>query len=282
VRSNGSTPLALIQVLSRAAVDPTYLDLLLTDPVRATEAYSLTASQRLSVERLTRESFYEALGGVVSHWFAPVRVTPRILALPEWDDTPTAGSEIGLRLRRGWPFGNGTHPTTQLCLRALETFLRPGDSVVDLGTGTGILAIAAARMGASRVLALDTEIDAVADARYNIELNAVQAVVTVEHGSLERALATPGEAPILWDIVVVNLAMPTILDLLRERLSSTLRGGGTLVLAGFRHHEADFLRQALGHTPLVPFAEDRIGSWMSLVCRKGADLAERGRETNQC
>ncbi|MBI3362864.1 MAG: 50S ribosomal protein L11 methyltransferase, partial [Chloroflexi bacterium] len=116
--------------------------------------------------------------------FLPIRIGRRLIVVPTWLSPELAPDDVPLRLDPGMAFGTGTHPTTQLCLAAIESYLRPGDSVLDLGAGSGILAIAAAKLetfhGTSppgRILALDIDDDAVRVARENIAANGVAASV---------------------------------------------------------------------------------------------------------
>src|SRR5262245_53506681 len=112
------------------------------------------------------------------------RIGARTVIVPSWlDYTPQPG-DVVLRLDPGMAFGTGLHPTTQLCVQFLERYVKPSDHVIDLGCGSGILAIAAAQLGAASVLALDTDPIAVTATRENVRYNAVDDRVRVELGSL--------------------------------------------------------------------------------------------------
>src|SRR5436305_5708489 len=105
--------------------------------------------------------------------FKPLRVGRRLMIVPAWLNPPLAPDDLVIRLDPGMAFGTGTHPTTQLCLEAIERHARPGAAMIDLGTGSGILAIAAARLGPSQVLALDVDPEAVRVAGENVLANGV-------------------------------------------------------------------------------------------------------------
>ena len=116
--------------------------------------------------------------------YAVLRVGERIVIVPSWLEHTPAPEDVVLHLDPGMAFGTGLHPTTRLCLRLLERYTRPGQRALDLGTGSGILAIAAARLGADAVLALDNDPVAVAVAAENVARNGVSERVTVAEGSL--------------------------------------------------------------------------------------------------
>jgi ribosomal protein L11 methyltransferase len=115
-----------------------------------------------------------------------LRVGRRLVIKPTWRDYDPLPDDLIIELDPGMAFGSGLHPTTRLCLEAMEGFLRPGSSVLDVGTGSGILAVAAARLGASHVLALDTDPLAVRVARENVALNKVEDVIRVEAETVQK------------------------------------------------------------------------------------------------
>lgn len=120
-------------------------------------------------------------------YFHVHRPGQRVVIVPSWRRYRAAESDVVVRLDPGMAFGTGLHPTTQLCLREMERCLAPGMRVLDLGTGSGILAVAAARLGASHVLALDVDATAVGVARENVRRNRVARKVTVALGTLPLA-----------------------------------------------------------------------------------------------
>ncbi len=166
------------------------------------------------------------------------RIGKRTVIVPAWEDyTPTAGEAV-IRLEPGMAFGTGLHASTRLCLAALEMYLEPGATVLDVGTGSGVLAIAAAKLGATSVLALDADPVAVAVARENVVSNKVASQVTVRHGSLPGGyvpmhFASGEELSLLdsgqFDLVLVNILAPVIIGLapaLAARLSPCANTAG--------------------------------------------------------
>ena len=159
--------------------------------------------------------------------FPATRISDRFWIVPTWHPVP-AGADIVVRLDPGVAFGTGTHPTTQLCLAWLEAHLREGARVLDYGCGSGILAIAAARLGAGDVTGVDIDDQALAAARTNSAANAVVA----------RYTAPDALGPGRFDIVVANiLSIP--LKLLAPALLARVAPGGALVLSGILQRQAD-------------------------------------------
>ena len=130
-------------------------------------------------------------------YFKPVRVSERLTIKPTWEEyTPESPDEKIIELDPGMAFGTGTHPTTSLCLRTLETVIQGGEEVIDVGTGSGILAIGAIKLGAKHVLALDLDPVAVISARENVELNGLEQQITVKESDLLSVLGSQG--PCTW------------------------------------------------------------------------------------
>ena len=123
--------------------------------------------------------------------FHPLRTGSRTVIVPTWRSYDPSPGDVVIELDPGMAFGTGHHPTTTMCLAALEELVSPGCSVLDLGCGSGILSIAAAKLGASGVLALDIDATAVETAAANVRQNGVEAAVTVDEGTLPHASPRP-------------------------------------------------------------------------------------------
>lgn len=182
--------------------------------------------------------------GWVEMWRAhakPVRVG-RLTVQPAWMPPRIRPGQVLVKLDAGQAFGSGEHASTQLCLAALERYLQGGETVLDLGTGSGILAIAAARMGARRVLAIDDDELAVSTARANARANGVMRTVAVRHASgLNRVRLRA-------DLIVANLT-PEILAGVLSQVGRCLAPGGRFVGSGFgpaRVAEVERLTRASG------------------------------------
>lgn len=161
--------------------------------------------------------------------FDPIRIASRLWIVPSWHSAPDP-SAINLVLDPGMAFGTGSHPTTRLCLEWLEQNLLPGETLLDYGCGSGILAIAAARLGAREVHGLDIDPQAVQAARDNAATNQVQACFEVASTAAEGS----------YDRVVANiLANP--LRLLAPAITARVRPGGFLALSGILETQAEEL-----------------------------------------
>ena len=164
--------------------------------------------------------------------FEPIQISSRLWIVPSWHEKPDPEA-ITLELDPGLAFGTGSHPTTRLCLRWLEQQIKGGEAVLDYGCGSGILAIAAAKLGGSPVLGIDIDPNAVEQAKFNATNNSVQA----EFSDTRAPLSFHA------DLVVANiLAQP--LKLLAPLLASHCRAGGRIVLAGLLDSQDEEVAQA--------------------------------------
>ena len=187
-----------------------------------------------------------------------VRVGQRMVIKPTWQEYNPQPDDVVVVLDPGMAFGTGLHPTTRMCLQALEKHLKPGDAVLDLGTGSGILAIAAAKLGASSVLALDNDPLAVRTALTNAKSNEVPNVVTVELGSLDEAA---GE----FDLVLVNILARVIIELADQGLMDRVRPNGRIVLAGIVVEQEAAVVAALREHRMEVVERRQEKDWVALV-----------------
>jgi ribosomal protein L11 methylase PrmA len=282
-------------ILARALTDAEYRKLFFGDLDLALEGYDLSSEERSALGEVSPEYLYARLGKQAAHKLLPVRVGRRLVILPAGFDYPLDAGELAIildqsrtdavvKIKDGTPanpdrspisaesplaFGAGTHATTRLCLEALEDYLRPGDTALDLGSGSGVLAIAAARLGASDVLALDRDEAAVRVAGEHVALNQVGHIVRVECGSLERVLPqSEGAAGFCAQFVVANLSTPVILRLLQEGLEWALEPGGTLILSGFTNDDAEQVEGALRAAGLEPLERRGVDDWRAIIARR--------------
>lgn len=162
--------------------------------------------------------------------FDPIRISERLWIVPSWHEAPAGDDLIALQLDPGLAFGTGSHPTTRLCLRWLEDRIQGGEQVLDYGCGSGILAIAARKLGAGEAIGVDIDPVAVEQARQNAAANDVSA----------HFMDSAEPLQVKADLVVANiLASP--LKVLAPLLANHCRAGGRIVLAGLLDSQADEL-----------------------------------------
>lgn len=196
--------------------------------------------------------------------YHPVRIGRRVLIRPAWVPLEIAPDDVEIALDPGMAFGTGTHPTTQLCLEALEARIQPGAQVLDLGCGSGILAIGAAKLGAHHVLGLDIDPVAVDVARANSASNGVADRVTIEQGSLENIITSARR----FDLIVVNILARTIIQMCDEHLGQTVRPGGIAIFSGIIADQAADVEAALVRTGLTPIHRRQQGDWVAIEARR--------------
>lgn len=193
-----------------------------------------------------------------------LHIGQHLVVKPSWQTYTPDPKDVVVELDPGMAFGTGLHPSTRLCLTALEKYLIRGMKALDVGTGSGILAIAAAKLGANSVLALDTDPTAVKVARANVAANKVEHIVSVQSGSLPT-LEPQGQA---FDIILVNILAETIVELLDEGLVHRLKEAGLIVAAGLIKSQETMVTEALNaqDVNIVECLQER--DWVALVGRK--------------
>lgn len=202
--------------------------------------------------------------------FHPHRAGERTVIVPTWREYEPVEGDIVIQLDPGMAFGTGLHPTTRLCLRELESMVTPGMTILDVGTGSGILSLTAAKLGAARALGLDIDPVAVAAARENVSLNDLASVIEIQEGSLPRDGQDPwGRAREGWpeegfDLVVANVTADVLAEL-AQPLSQALRPGGMLIGSGIiseRFTEAAYALMGVGLRLVDAVSE---GDWRAVV-----------------
>lgn len=201
--------------------------------------------------------------------YHPIPIGNSLLILPPWYEQDEPGRHP-LIIEPGMAFGTGTHPSTQLCLTLLETYIQPSDIVVDLGCGSGILSIAAARLGSRAAFAFDIDPDSVKITIENAERNAVASQVRAFHGSLE---AIPGilegagveSSPAL---IMANILAPILEEMLSSGLADLVQDDGLLILSGILADQLPHLIELAGEKGLRSVEIRGQGEWRAVVLRK--------------
>jgi ribosomal protein L11 methyltransferase len=213
-----------------------------------------------SVE-LTAKPLYEEDWAVSwREFFGPVDYGGRLVIVPSWVEKDLPAGKEPIRLDPGQAFGTGHHETTRLCLAALEEYVQPGARVLDVGTGSGVLAIAAVKLGAASVLAIDVDPVAVRVAEENCVANGVAAAVEIRTGTLA---GDEGE----FDTVVANISTQANLAFLAA-YSRVLADGGALLLSGILEEDAARFREAAPAAGLATVDMRLDRDWSLLVLRK--------------
>lgn len=201
-------------------------------------------------------------------YFKPVRISDRLVIKPVWEMLETGPDDIVLELDPGMAFGTGTHATTALCLRALEKRIKPGMRLIDVGTGSGILAIAAAKLGASQVLALDLDPVAVTSAGDNVGRSGLADRIDVRESDLLQVLREKNSAFALpADLIVANLLAEIVLSFVTEAYDA-LAPGGIYITSGIITRKRQAVQDALVEAGFRIAAVDTEGDWVAITAEK--------------
>jgi ribosomal protein L11 methyltransferase len=196
---------------------------------------------------------------------APRLVGDRIVVKPSWTEWPSDPSQIVIEIDPEMAFGTGEHATTRGCLRLLETALRDSDRVLDVGSGSGILAIAAARLGAGEIIAVESDPDANINARDNIERNSVGDRVRLIEGTADASLmADLGE----FDVIIANILSSVIRPLLPAFRSALAGTGGRLIVSGILREEHQAVVTDAESAGLSVVRTDEEEEWWSALLRR--------------
>jgi ribosomal protein L11 methyltransferase len=196
--------------------------------------------------------------------YQPVRLGQRILVRPLWVEVEAQENDIMIALDPGMAFGTGTHPTTQLCLEALERQVSASIDVLDLGCGSGILSIAAAKLGAGKVIAVDIDQLAVDATIENAEVNGVAEKIHAYQGSLETVITSARR----FDLVVVNILAKIIIEMCDQHLGDTVRPGGKAIFSGIIAEQTEAIEAALRKTGLEPTGRYQQTDWMVIEAKR--------------
>lgn len=195
-------------------------------------------------------------------YYHPVKISKRFTIVPTWETYhPVSSDELIIELDPGMAFGTGTHPTTVMSLQALEKMVKPDHRVIDIGTGSGVLAIGAALLSAKEVYALDLDEVAVRSANTNVKLNNVQDVVTVEEGNLTDKVDAPG------DVVVANILAEVIMSFTDDAFK-IVKPGGSYITSGIIESKKNDVKAALESSGFVIEDVMMMEDWVTIVSKK--------------
>lgn len=194
-------------------------------------------------------------------YFHPLRVGTHLVIKPSWESFRAVPQDIVIELDPGMAFGTGTHATTTLCMEMLETYLKPDMSVIDVGTGSGVLAITAAKLGACSVLAVDLDPVAVRVASENIAINKVVAQVDTLQGDLLQHVTQPA------DMVIANIIANVIIGMATDVVHS-LKPHGLFLASGIIDERLAEVEAAIRQVGLAVIEIRQKDGWAAIIARK--------------
>ena len=198
--------------------------------------------------------------------YRPIPIVEKLLVMPARIEQEDA-SRLTVKIDPSMAFGTGTHPSTQLCLELLEVYTQQGNAVIDVGCGSGILSIAALKLGASKAICVDIDAAAIKATLENSRANGVDDAVETGLGSVDEVRAktfSVNQAP----VVLANILAPVIIRLFDGGLAQLVTPGGVIILAGILDEQGASVRAA-GEAHGLTFVEERhIGDWVALVMRR--------------
>ena len=201
--------------------------------------------------------------------YKPVRVGTRVVVRPPWQEYDPTGDDLVVLLDPGMAFGTGTHPTTQIALRLLETLELTDRTVFDVGTGSGIIAIAAAKLGASKVDGVDIDAVSVRQAQTNIDLNDARPTVSIWQSAMEPEV---GAVPV-YDIVVANIIARVLVEI-SERIVAAVSPNGPLILSGIIDSKEESVIERYRALGFELVARQQIEDWIGHIWhRTEADVS---------
>lgn len=193
-------------------------------------------------------------------YYKPTKIGQRIVVKPTWEDYKRENGELIIELDPGMAFGTGTHETTSMCIRELEKYVNEDSKVFDIGCGSGILAIAAAKLGAKEVLAVDLDEVAVKVSKENVEENNVSDSVEVRHGNLMDVVKDRA------DVVVANI-IADIIKILAKDVHNFMKKDAVFISSGIILDKVDEVKESLIENGFEIIDIKKLGEWSAIVSK---------------
>ncbi|MBP7228020.1 MAG: 50S ribosomal protein L11 methyltransferase [Longilinea sp.] len=198
--------------------------------------------------------------------YRPIPIGQKLLILPAWIEQQDS-QRVAVKIDPSMAFGTGTHPTTQLCMQAVETYVQPGQPVIDVGCGSGILSIAALKLNASHALAVDIDPAAVLSTKENAAANGVSECIEVGQGSVQEVLE--GQFSIRHaPLVLANILAPVLIRLFQAGLAELVMPAGVIVLSGVLDTQAAGVIAAAEAQGLHFVEQLQMADWVAIVLRR--------------
>lgn len=195
-------------------------------------------------------------------YYHPVKISSKFTIVPTWEDyEPVSSDELIIELDPGMAFGTGTHPTTVMSIQALEQTVKKGDIVYDVGTGSGVLSIASALLGAKHILALDLDDVAVESAKSNIELNNVQDQIIVKQNNLLNSITEPA------DVIVANI-LAEIIVRFTDDAYRLVKDGGYFITSGIINQKRQEVEDKILSSGFTIVETLKMEDWVTIIAKK--------------
>ena len=194
-------------------------------------------------------------------YFKPTKVSERFVVKPTWENYEAKDGDLVIEIDPGMAFGTGTHETTSMCLKALEKYVKPEQAVLDVGCGSGILAIGAALLGAKEALGIEIDTDAVEIAKSNVELNKLTDKIRIQYGDLTKGVDYKA------DIVVANL-MADLVMMLTADVAKHLKEGGIYISSGIIDDKEEVVSKAITDAGFKIIEVLHDGEWVAIVATR--------------
>lgn len=195
-------------------------------------------------------------------YYKTTKIGEKIVIKPSWEEYRAEDGELVVELDPGMAFGTGTHETTELCVRELEKVVHEGSTVLDVGCGSGILSIVAAKLGARNVVGVDIDEMAVRVSNENTAINGVEGLVDIRHGDLLDVVSDK------YDIVVANI-LAEVIAILNKDIKRCLGPDSLFICSGIIYNKIDFVKDSLAENGLAVVDVIELGEWAVIVSRLG-------------